>query len=254
MSLSTGQGGPLISFVSASGGVGKSTLALMAAWRAASAGVSVALVEADLQFGDIGYWLGFDDEAPSLAAGAACEPIHLASKLVLYKAPPLPELAEDVAEGVARLALGIRRAYDLVIADTGQFWSGITAELVVNAGIVVNVMDIRPTSVMGAVRAMELCSRMGVPATRIVSVYNRYSSRARLAPGQVAAALHSKELVCVGEGRSVVDASLCAGALEELASSGSALVAGVDDMLTCVLPRVGVAFAAPKHARRRGRF
>lgn len=243
---------PLLTFVSASGGAGKSTLALSCAWLAASSGISTALVEADLQFGDMGYWLGLDAELPSLAAGQGCDPIHLAPNLCLYKAPPLPEVAEEVSDDVAGLVTGIRRAYSLVIADTGQFWSGLTADLVLQSSLVFNVMDARPASIMGALRVRELCSRIGVPTSRCVDVYNRYSGKARLSDKEAAAALSSQGLHTVADGRSIVDMLVCSGGIEELLTSGNVFVRDADRLLCALLPRVGLAYAATKASAKRG--
>lgn len=233
---------PLVVFVSASGGVGKSTLSLVSSWLAASAGVSTALVEGDLQFGDMGYWLGLDGDVPNLSSGMACEPIHLVEGLSLYKAPAFPEVAEEVSDDVASLVAGIRRAYGLVIADTGQFWSGLTADLVLHASLVAVVADFRPASVMGAVRAMELCSRIGVASSRCVTVYNRYSGKARLSEREVKKALATERVLCVPEGRAIVDSLMSVGAVDELVGSGNPMVSGVDGMLCELLPRVGVIY------------
>lgn len=251
----TGAGrAPLVTVVSGSGGVGKSTVCLLSAWLCASAGISTALVEADLQFGDMGYWLGLDDELPSLADGMRCEPVHLADKLALYKAPSLPEVAEDIADGTVHLVSGMRRAYDLVIADTGGFWSGLTAELACNASLLFNVMDARPASVMAAVRAQELCARIGIAASRCIAVYNRYGSRARLSEAQARAALAPVELHSIGEGRAVVDALLSSGSVDQLVTSGNGAVQGVDALLAAALPRVGVLYAGALAGSRRGLF
>ena len=243
---------PLLSFVSASGGVGKSTLALVSAWLASEAGLNVALVEGDLQFGDYGCWLGLEDDVPNLADGLACEPIHLADRLKLYKAPAFPEVAEAVSDDVASLVAGIRRAYDLVIADTGAFWSGLTADLVLNASLVANVADLRPASVMGAVRAAELCSRIGAASTRCVAVYNRYSGKARLSEKEVQQALGGQHVYSVPEGRAIVDSLLAVGAVEDLVASGNAMVVGVDALLCELLPRVGLLYGGAVLRRRRG--
>ena len=249
--VSTGVVAPQLTFASASGGVGKSTLALTAAWLASAAGVSTALVEADLQFGDMGYWLGLDDDVPSLAAGFECEPLHIADGLALYKAPALPEVAEQVADGVAELVAAMRRTYELVIVDTGQFWSGLTADVVLNASAVVLVADSRPSSVMGLVRAQELCARIGVASSRCTAVYNRYSGKARLSEKEVRAALGSRDVCTVPEGRAVVDSLMSIGAIDELVASGNPMVQGVDGLLMELLPRVGIVYGGALVRRRR---
>ena len=85
---------PLVTLVSASGGVGKSTIALIIAHVTAARGIKTALVEGDLQFGDMGFWLGLDVKLSSLAQGTSCIPVPISARIDLFKAPVLPEVAE----------------------------------------------------------------------------------------------------------------------------------------------------------------
>lgn len=240
--------------VSASGGVGKSAIALMAGWLCARAGVQTLLLEGDLQFGDMGFWLGLDDELPDLGLGAQAAPVEVREGLGLYKAPAFPEVAEEVAEEVVRLVPKLRASSELVIADTGQFWSGLTAELVRASDIVVVVADARPASVVGAVKARELLERVGVPATRCVCAYNRWSSRLKLTAADVAAGVGVQDVLCIPDGRAEVDALLSLGEVDELACVGNAFVRGVDALLSEVLPKMGVLYAGAAPRRRRGLF
>ena len=242
---------PLLTFVSGSGGVGKSTLSLTSAWLASLAGVKTALVEADLQFGDFGCWLGLDDDEACLDAGLAAEPVHLADDLVLYKAPPFPEVAEEVADDVAALVGAIRRAYDLVVCDTGSLWSGLNASLVSTSSIVACVADGRPASVMACVRALELCTRIGAASSRCVTVYNRYCGKSRLTHKEVESALGGGHVSDVSEGRGIVDSLMSVGAVDDLVASGNPMVTGVDAFLCEVLPRVGIVYGGAVLRRRR---
>lgn len=246
---------PLMTFVSASGGVGKSTLALFAGWLSARAGIQTTILEADLQFGDMGFWLGLDDELPDLGLGANASPINLREGLSLYKAPCLPEVAEEVTEDVVRLIPRIRSKAELVIADTGQFWSGLTADLVCNSDLVLIVVDPRPASIVGAVKARELLGRLGIPSSRCVCVYNRWNSRVHLSTQDVSRGTGVQLVKPVPDGRDEVGVLLTAGDVDELIGSGNAAARGVDALLSDVLPRLGKAYAgtgARKKARRFG--
>lgn len=153
---------PLMTVVSASGGAGKSTISLLCACLAARAGVKTTLLEGDLQFGDYGVWLGLDEELPDLSLGAECPPLALADCLDLLKAPCFPEAAEQAGDEVVACLPSIRSTPDLVVADTGQFWNGLTAGLVCSSDLVLLVMDARRASVYGALKALELLGRVGV--------------------------------------------------------------------------------------------
>lgn len=253
--ISSNNGGipaPLMTVVSASGGVGRSTIALVSAWLAARAGIDTTLVEGDLQFGSMGFWLGLDDELPDLGHGASAQPISLRENLSIYKAPCLPEVAEEVSEEVARLVDRARGRAQLVIADTGQFWSGLTADLACNSDIVLVVVDPRPSSVVGAVKACELLGRIGVPMGRCIGVYNRWSARSRLGAGDVSQGTGIELVDCVPEAKDDVESIITAAGVDELVVSGNPLVRGVDALLVDVLPRMGKVYSGGG-SRRRGR-
>ena len=251
-----GAGGlaPLITVLSASGGVGKSSLALMAGHLAARAGIDTVLLEADLQFGDMGFWLGLDDELSTLAQGRDAQALQVEDRLRLYKAPCFPEVAEDISDEVAGLVPSLRGTCDLLIADTGAFWSGLTADLALASDVLWLVCDARPSSVAGAVRAGELCRRLGVASARCMCVYNRWSPKARLSAQEAQQALDVGNIHCVADGKALVDELLCTGDLEELVVLESPFARGVDALLAATLPRLGRIYAGMPQARKGGWF
>lgn len=245
------QRAPLITLVSASGGVGKSTVALLLAHLAASEGLETALVEGDLQFGDMGFWLGLDTTASSLSAGMACEPLNISNRLDLFKAPVLPELAEDISEAVTRLVSRIRSDYQLVIADTGQFWSGLTGELLLSSDLVFLLADQRKSSIYGAIKALELCQRLGVPSARIIRIINRQSGSPKTELERTQALLDCNELFTLADGKAAIESTVSMGRMEELVESGVAPVQDATMLLSTLLPRVGLEFSPkPRKIRR----
>lgn len=245
---------PLITLVSASGGVGKSTIALMIAHMTAARGIKTALVEGDLQFGDMGFWLGLDVKLSSLGQGEACIPVPISTRLDLFKAPVLPEVAEEVSESVARLVENIRSNYDIVIADTGQFWSGLTGELLCDSNLVLLVMDQRRASAYGAIKALELCQRLGIPAARIAFVLNRASGMQRNEVERIEDSLGCEELFRLADGKAVVESLIGMGRIEELVEEGAAPTPDIERLLAKLLPRIGIEFSVSERKRARRFF
>ena len=243
---------PIISVVSASGGTGRSTIALLAAYLCARAGLATVLIEGDLQFGDYAFWLGLDDRAPALG-DADVEAVELADNLRLFKAPLLPEAAEEVSDGVAAALPRLVRAADVVIADTGAFWNGLTANLLLSSALFFMVVDRRPSSIMDAVKAAELCTRIGVPALRMVPVYNRWSSRALIGADEARKALDADDIYCIPEGKRAVEELLGKGDVGALVESENPAVLGVERLLEDVLPRVGHLYRPGERLARRKR-
>lgn len=231
---------PLIAVVSGSGGVGRSTLAFLMACVAAQEGIDTVLLEGDLQFGDYGFWLGIDDRSSDLGNPCACEPVRCPQGFDLYKAPVFPEVADEVSDALAENLDRIRAGRGLVIADTGGYWSGFTASLLLQCDLFLMVTDGRAASVNAALKASELCSRLGVPSARMVVACNRWSSRCVLSPTDVARSLGVEKAHCIPDGREVVEELLRGGEFKELAESGNPVVSATSMLLQSMLPRVGI--------------
>lgn len=244
--------GALVTLVSASGGTGKSTLALLlghvAAWRK----VKCAILEGDLQFGDMGFWLGLDVSLSDLSQGTDCIGVPISNGLDLFKAPVLPEVAEETGDEVAKLLPMVLSRYDLVIADTGQFWSGLTAELVCSSDLVVLMMDRRRSSVYGAIKAMDLCQRLGIPLARIACVMNKATGIPKTELEHIRSSLDADELFKVSDGKAAVETLIETGRIEEMLETQASPVPDVEAFLARTLPRVGIEFSATgkKKARR----
>lgn len=245
---------PLITCVSASGGCGKSTVAMIMAYITARSGIETALLEGDLQFGDMAFWLGLPNEAPSLAQVEACDPVTVSNRLSLYRAPVLPETAEEVGDRVAELVPGLRQSHRLVIADTGQHWSGLTGSLLCSSSLVLLLMDRRESSVFSAIKALELCHRLGIPTARIVCVSNRFTSKAKGELVRIRAALGVDEVFCLQDGRAAVESLVGMGRVEEFIESGAPPVGDIEALLEDVLPRIGLRYKKPEHKKQRRLF
>ncbi len=245
---------PLITVVSASGGVGKSTIALIMGHLAARAGLRTALVEGDLQFGDMGFWLGIGTDASNLSLMQDCKPVRIFNRLDLFKAPALPEIAEDIADGVAELVESIRSSYDLVIADTGQFWSGLTGSLLCSSSLVLLIMDQREASVYGAIKAYELCGRLGIPGARIACVANRRSGKSRSEVGRIQGALGTENVFCLQDGKTNVESLIGMGRVDEFIEASMLPTDDVERLLCETLPKIGLRFEKQQRKKARRIF
>lgn len=243
---------PLITLISASGGTGKSTLALLISYLAAARSIETALLEGDLQFGDMGFWLGLDNGLSNLSQGLQCLPITISSKLVLYKGPALPEAAETISDEVAALIPHIREKEELIVADTGQFWSGLTGDLLCSSDLVLLVMDQRESSVYGAIKAQELCQRLGIPAARIVCIVNRAPGKSKSERERLRGIFETDDIYWIGDGKAAVEALVATGRVEEFLESATAPLADIESVLSELFPRIGLTYVAParKKARR----
>ena len=232
-------GGFLLTVVSGSGGAGKSTVAAMLAHGAARRGLRCALVDADLQFGDLGE-IGAADAHVSLdalAEDSALLPEVSAGEVALIEAPGRPGLAEVLAESLDRAVQEALGRFDFVVVDTGGSWNEQQVRLLERSAAVVFLIDQRASSVRACRRALDLCLRCGVATSSFVLVLNRCGRHAPFTSIDVSSALQGAPVIELADGGREVEELLGAASAPALFASGNDLCASVDRLLGELLPK-----------------
>jgi pilus assembly protein CpaE len=229
--------GSVIGFFSGRGGVGKSTLALMTALAAQKRGARVALVDLDIQFGDLGFLAGNEPSSriQRLPLAQLCQmqtlPHLSEDALTLVLAPEQPEQGELLATGFPTLLEELASQRDIVICNTGTFWSDVHACMVQHCNHLVFLMDQRATSIEACKQVVDLCLRLQTPQARFVFALNGCGRHAALTTQDVSLALGGVEVLGLADGGTLVDELLALGCPLELLSSGNAFIASLEGLL-----------------------
>jgi pilus assembly protein CpaE len=229
--------GRVVGFFSGRGGVGKSTVALMTAFAAQKRGSRVALVDLDLQFGDMSYLAGREaaGRIQRLSLAQVCDregpPALSDEMLALVLAPDLPEEGERFASAIPRMLEGLAAERDLIVLNTGSFWTDAHAQAIRCCDHLVFLMDQRATSIEACKQAVDLCVRLQVPQARFHYLLNGCGKHAALMPQDVSFALGGVEVCGLADGGSLVDELLALGCPLELLASGNAFVVSLESFL-----------------------
>ncbi|MDR0888869.1 MAG: P-loop NTPase [Coriobacteriales bacterium] len=241
----------VITFMSGRGGVGKSTISLLCAVALWQSGARVALVDFDVQFGDIEYLLG---QEPAMRIrrvdfenliGRADAPCLSSDELLFVNAAGRPERAEEFAKHVPAALNALSGSADIIVINTGSFWSDVHAVLAARSDTLLLTMDQRATSVKACKQAVELCARMQVPNTKIRYVLNRCSKRSAITDIDASMALGGADVVPFSDGGDSVDELLSLGCPIELISSNKAVSASLGNLLDAIAPACPHAAAPP---------
>ncbi|WP_432002572.1 AAA family ATPase [Streptomyces sioyaensis] len=239
-----GPAGTLVTVTGAKGGVGTTVTAVQLALAARSAGRSVALVDLDLQSGDVASYLdvqfrrsvvdlaGIQDISVRVLQDAVHDH-HTGLGLLL--APEEGERGEEVDDRAARQILGaLRSRYEVVLVDCGSQMQSANAAAVELAETALLVTTPDVVAVRAAKRLVRLWDRLQIrKAEDTTTVVNRLTRNTEIQPPLVAKATGTqvarthvpaafKELQpCVDAGRmqdldnrSTVKQALCALAAE----------------------------------------
>lgn len=230
-----------IAVVSGTGGSGKSAIAAVLSLISLKAGLSTAVLDADLQFGDMDYLLGIqepihmEDIMADRGRLRELEGAPVKDRPALVAAPRRIELSEVVVSEIPETLEMLKGMFEVVVVNTGSLWSDSQAVVLESADSVIFAMDARPSSLRATAHAMELCVRLGIATTGFTFVVNRHERTSLLSAVDVACALHGAKAVEVPYGGRDVDELLGAGCPEELFESKNAFVEALRDILVGLL-------------------
>jgi len=170
---------------SGKGGVGKSIVAVnLAVALAQETGKRVALVDLDLQFGDIGVLLNLDysrsitdlvESAGNLDADALNDVLASGPGGVrVLLAPISPELADLVNADLVRSVMAeLRRSCDYVVVDTSAHLGEVTLEVIESANRVIVVTALTIPAIKDAKLTLKVLESLNVAEESVVLVVNR---------------------------------------------------------------------------------
>jgi pilus assembly protein CpaE len=172
-------GGDIITVCGARGGLGATTLAVnLASKLVAVTGTEVALVDLDLQRGDVAAFMNLTPHnslANLAAAPGDIDDVFLASTLTRHPngvfvlpAPTEIEDADSVGHAEIKLALDLLRArFRYTVVDTARTVTGATLAAVEASQRILLVSDLSVPGIRAARRTADLLSRLGIPADRV---------------------------------------------------------------------------------------
>ena len=189
----TGVGGTVVTVSGAKGGVGATLAAVQLALAAQASGRDTALVDLDLQTGDIASYLDvqFRRSVVDLAAITDISPRILAEAVfrhdtgvALLLAPAEGERGEEVTDrAVRQIVSALRSRYEVVVLDCGAQLSGAGAAAVEMADRAVLVTTPDVVAVRGAKRTVRMWDRLQVrKAEETTVVVNRHSRGTEIQP------------------------------------------------------------------------
>jgi pilus assembly protein CpaE len=244
-------GGDIICVLGPKGGTGKTLTASNLAVALAQHGKRVALVDLDLQFGDLGLVMGLTPERSIfdlVTSGGSLDAPKLeaflsrhSSGVEVLLAPTRPDQASAITPEFLRdLYAVMRTQFDFVIVDTPP---GFTAEVIATvdaaAGVcLIGTLD--APSLKNAKLGAETLELMGYPLDRIRVVLNRADSKVGVSHADVVTVLGRAPDVLVPSSREVVR-SVNAGEPIVLAGPRSEAAKAFDALAT-----IFIRSAAPK--------
>jgi pilus assembly protein CpaE len=194
--LYAGPGGTVVTVTGAKGGVGATVTAVQLALAARASGHTVALLDLDLQSGDVASYLDvqFRRSIADLATITDINPRVLQDAVFthdtgigLLLAPSEGERGEEVTDRVTRQVVAVLRSrHDVVIVDCGARMDSATAAAVEMADHALLLVTPDVVAVRAAKRMVRLWDRLQIrKAEETLTVVNRQSKGTEIQPSLV---------------------------------------------------------------------
>lgn len=193
--------GKIIVVYSPKGGTGCTTLAVNLAVSLHNAETKVALVDGNLQFGDIAVFLNEASKNTMLDLSSRADELdadiieevminHSQSGIAVLASPIRPEMAEKItSEQFMRVLHYLRTMYSYVIVDTASYLTDIVLSALEASDLIILIATQDIPSIKDAKAFLNLTDAMRVPRLKIIFVMNRFDKRIAISAEKVGESL-----------------------------------------------------------------
>jgi pilus assembly protein CpaE len=190
--------GKVVTVYSPKGGAGCTTIAVNLALTLHNEDTRVALVDGNLQFGDVAVFVNEQGKNTIVDLAPRAEELdpeiveevmlkHAASGLHILAAPSRPEYAEKVSSSQFAAVLEyLRQMYAYVVVDCASLLTDVTLAAIDVSDLVILITTQDIPSIKNCRLFLDLSQTLGIDRERILFIMNRYDKRINITPERVA--------------------------------------------------------------------
>jgi pilus assembly protein CpaE len=189
--------GKIVTVYSPKGGTGCTTIAVNLAIALNNEDTRTALVDANLQFGDVAIFVNEQGKNTILELAPRVDELepdvveeilinHGASGLRILAAPQRPEMADKVStDQFAKVVQYLQKMYAYVVVDTSHILSDVVLAMFDISDVIVLVTTQEIPAIKNARLFLDLLQTIGLGKERVVFTMNRYDKRIGITPERV---------------------------------------------------------------------
>jgi pilus assembly protein CpaE len=259
-----GYGGPkgkIVTVYSPKGGTGCTTLAVNLALTLNNEDTRVALVDGNLQFGDVAVFINeqgkntiidlaprADELDPEIVEEVMLK--HAASGLHVLAAPSRPEYADKVSSAqFSKVLEYLRQMYAYVVVDTASLLTDATLAAIDVSDLIVLVTTQDIPSIKNCRLFLDLLQTLGIERDRVLFIMNRYDKRINITPDRVTENLKQEVVSVVPFDEQTATKAVNRGIPFVLDSKNQPAARGVFSLAESVRARVAAQEAADEPNR-----
>jgi pilus assembly protein CpaE len=189
--------GKVITVYSPKGGTGCTTIAVNLAIALNNEDTRTALVDANLQFGDVAIFVNEQGKNTILELAPRVDELepdvveeilinHGASGVRILAAPQRPEMADKIStDQFTKVVQYLQKMYAYVVVDTSHILSDVVLSMFDISDVIVLVTTQEIPAIKNARLFLDLLQNMGIGKERVVFTMNRYDKRIGITPERV---------------------------------------------------------------------
>jgi pilus assembly protein CpaE len=190
--------GKIVTVYSPKGGTGCTTIAVNLALTLNNEDTRVALVDGNLQYGDVAVFVNEQGKNTIIDLAPRAEELdpeiveevmlkHASSGLHILAAPSRPEYAEKVSSTqFSKVLEYLKQIYAYVVIDTASMLTDVTLAAIDLSDLIVLVSTQDIPSIKNCRLFLDLSLTLGIDRERILFAMNRYDKRINITPERVA--------------------------------------------------------------------
>ncbi len=253
--------GKVVTIYSPKGGTGCTTIAVNLALTLHNEDTRVALVDGNLQFGDVAVFVNEQGKNTIVDLAPRAEELdpeivedvmlkHSASGVHILAAPSRPEYAERVSGAqFAKVLEYLRQMYAYVIVDTAPLLTDATLAAIDISDLVVLVTTQDIPSIKNCRLFLDLSQTLGIERQRILFVMNRFDKRINITPDRVAENLKQEVVSVIPLDEQTVTKAVNRGVPFVLDSKNQPAARGIFSLAESVRARVAAQESADEPGR-----
>jgi pilus assembly protein CpaE len=249
--------GKIIMVYSPKGGTGCTMIAINLAIALQTGDTKVALIDGDLQFGDVAVFLNEQGKNTILDLAPLVDELdneiiegvmvtHAATGINILPAPSRPEMADKITgEQFVRVVQYLRRMYAYIIIDTSSFLSDVVVSAmdIADLTLLITTQDI--PSIKNAKAFLSLADGMRISRQRIVFTMNRYDRKVAITPEKVGESLRQEITALIPLDERIVSSSINRGVPFMVDNKTQPVARSIQDLADQVKDRLA-KFDAPE--------
>ncbi len=257
--------GKIVTVYSPKGGTGCTTIAVNLALTLHNEDTRVALVDGNLQFGDVAVFVNEQGKNTIIDLATRSEELdpeiveevmvkHSGSGLHILAAPSKPEYADKVSSSqFAGVLEYLRQIYSYVVVDTATWLTDVTLSAIDISDLVILVTTQDIPSIKNCRLFLDLSQTLGISRDRVLFAMNRYDKRINITPERIAENLKQEIAAIIPLDEATVMKAVNRGVPFVLESKNQPASRGIFSLAESVRARISAQESAEEPGRLSGR-